>query len=362
MWRRHPCIVSYWHDGEQIFENYATGVRISAEPPAADILNFFSRWRSADALIDSLPEYTSRSLRAAVQKLDRLSFLVRSGRPVDERVQLLERWGGWNPSASFYHMSTKDMRFAHDPSVVDRHLRRKARHIPPPPVVKRYLPAVGVPLPPADTHGEFPQVLLARRTWREFSRRQVTLAELSTLLGLTWRVQGWLDIPGQGQMPLKTSPSGGARHPLEAYVWARRVRGLRPGFYHYACDRHLLERLTSGGARRRVTSYLPTQWWFASAPALVFMTAMFPRVQWKYEFPRAYRVVLAEAGHFCQTFCLTATWLGLAPFCTMALADSRIERDLGIDGITESVLYVAGVGRRPEDRARWPEYTPHVPD
>jgi hypothetical protein len=31
----------------------------------------------------------------------------------------------------------------------------------------------------------------------------------------------------------------------------------------------------------------------------------------------------------------------------MALADSRIEQDLKIDGTTESVLYVAGVGARP---------------
>jgi nitroreductase len=77
------------------------------------------------------------------------------------------------------------------------------------------------------------------------------------------------------------------------------------------------------------------------------MTAVFPRTQWKYEFPRAYRVVLAEAGHLCQSFCLTATWLGLAPFCTMALADSAIERDLRIDGLTESVLCAAGVGLRP---------------
>ena len=42
-----------------------------------------------------------------------------------------------------------------------------------------------------------------------------------------------------------------------------------------------------------------------------------------------------------------ATWLKLAPFCTMALADSKIEKDLGVDGITESVLYAAGVGVRP---------------
>ena len=79
----------------------------------------------------------------------------------------------------------------------------------------------------------------------------------------------------------------------------------------------------------------------------MLMTAVFPRTQWKYDIARAYRVVLAETGHLCQTFCLTATWLGLAPFCTMALADSKIERDLGIDGITESVIYAAGVGVRP---------------
>jgi hypothetical protein len=36
--------------------------------------------------------------------------------------------------------------------------------------------------------------------------------------------------------------------------------------------------------------------------------------------------------------------MGLAPFCTAALKDSMIEKDLGIDGISESVLYVAGVG------------------
>ena len=64
-------------------------------------------------------------------------------------------------------------------------------------------------------------------------------------------------------------------------------------------------------------------------------------------YARAYRAALAEAGHVCQTFCLTATWLGLAPFCLMGLADDEIERDLGIDGITESVLYAAGAGVRP---------------
>jgi hypothetical protein len=120
--------------------------------------------------------------------------------------------------------------------------------------------------------------------------------------------------------------------------------------------RRELERLSKDATPRQVTKYLPGQSWYNAASALVLLTAVFARTQWRYPFARAYRVVLAEAGHLCQTFCLTASWLGLAPFCTMALADSAIERDLGIDGVSESVIYAAGFGTRPGgvDWAPWP--------
>jgi nitroreductase len=85
-----------------------------------------------------------------------------------------------------------------------------------------------------------------------------------------------------------------------------------------------------------------------------------PRVRWRYEHPRAYRSVLLGAGHLCQTFCLVATWLKLAPFCTQALEDSRIERDLGIDGVNEVILYAAGVGSRPRG-GKWVQWPPDPP-
>ena len=91
---------------------------------------------------------------------------------------------------------------------------------------------------------------------------------------------------------------------------------------------------------------MPAQPWCEELSALVFMTGLFAREQWCYKTPRAYRTVLVDAGHLGQTFCLVATRLGLAPWTSMALADSRIERDLELDGITESVLYAAGVGAR----------------
>jgi SagB-type dehydrogenase family enzyme len=348
LFRRESSLVCHWDGDRLVFENYATGVRLSASPLVCQLLHLLGRWRSFDELCAELPDYTRSSLRFAAAALERHSMLRRSDRPVDARILALDAWSSWNPSAGFFHLSTKDVPYARDLEAAERLLLRKAKHAPMPPPIKRYRNAPHIRLPQAKTDGAYPDVLLARRTWRAFSRQRLSLPDLSTLLKLTWGVQKWLDLRGLPRTPLKTSPSGGARHPIEVYVLALRVDGVPRGLYHYAADRHQLERLKSGATARQVLAYLPTQRWFTGAAALSIMTAVFPRTQWRYQFPRAYRVVLAEAGHLCQTFCLTATWLGLAPFCTMALADSRIERDLGIDGVTESVLYVAGVGARPK--------------
>ncbi|HEY1472283.1 MAG TPA: SagB family peptide dehydrogenase [Candidatus Acidoferrum sp.] len=202
-----------------------------------------------------------------------------------------------------------------------------------------------------DWAGEFNRVLRERRTWREFSRKPLDLRRLEALLWLAFGVQGWVKIPGVDRLPLKTSPSGGALHPLEAYVLVRNVTGIAPGIYHYDDESHSLELLRAGCNRAEIKKLLAGQHWFCDCAFVVFLTAVFQRSQWKYEHPRAYRVVLAEAGHVCQTFCLTATWLGLAPFCTMAFADTKIEQALGVDGIGESVVYAMGAGLRPRRAA-----------
>ena len=205
------------------------------------------------------------------------------------------------------------------------------------------MPVVALRRPDADD--PFAQVLRARRTWRRYSSEPVALDELATILALSAGVQQWV-LAGNQKIPLKTSPSGGARHAVECYVVARDVRGLKGGVYHYAPDRHVLSRIGARVPLARMRAYVPGSEYFANASAMVFFTAIFARILWRYPYARAYRAALIEAGHVCQTFCLTATRLGLAPFSVMALADSVIERDLGIDGISESVLYAAGVGGR----------------
>jgi SagB-type dehydrogenase family enzyme len=270
--------------------------------------------------------------------------------------EALASWNEWNPAAGFFHRTTRDVTYVADLETSSRQIRAQARRQPMPPAVKRYRAAHVVPLPKPGASGEFAQTLLTRRTWRQFSTRRVSLQALATVLGLTFRVQRWIELPGVGRLALKTSPSGGARHPIECYVLPLRIDGLARGLYHYRPDRHVLERVSAGATPAHVAKYLPGQAWYGDASVLVLLTAVFARTQWKYPFARAYRVVLAEAGHLCQTFCLAASWLNLAPFCTMALADSLIERDLGIDGVTESVIYAAGFGARPDgvDWAPWP--------
>jgi SagB-type dehydrogenase family enzyme len=285
-----------------------------------------------------------------IERLVSLSLLDQSNRPRDPRVTAMSGLDRWNPEAGFFHIATRDVPFTTRRKAAPE-IAGRARGPAMPPAVKRYRGLPQIDLPRPQQNGPLPSVLRARRTWRRYSRLPVALSELATILAFTAGVQHWVRSGGL-RIPLKTSPSGGARHPIECYVIARDVRGLRSGIYHYASDRHALERLGGPVPIERMRAYLPSSGYFAKASAMVFFTAVFERILWRYPYSRAYRAALIEAGHVCQTFLLTATWLGLAPYCVMGLADSLIERDLGIDGIRESVLYAAGVGRPPRG-ASW---------
>jgi len=258
-----------------------------------------------------------------------------------DRRALGSAWDTWLP-ARFFHVATKDVRFD---SQTENYRPRGDQTLSRPPLTKR-MPGRLLRLAKPARAGEFGSVLLGRRTWRAFGPQPVPFAELSTLLNFTAGVQAWAETRTEGFVALKTSPSAGARHPIETYVAALACCEIPQGLYHYSADRHGLTRINTIN-RVGVRAMLPQQPWYAASGAVVFFTAVVGRTMWRYPYPRAYRALLIECGHVCQTFCLTATWLGLAPFCTMALADSAIERKLGIDGVTEIVLYVAGVGSRP---------------
>lgn len=355
--RRATTVVVYWQKDRIVLENYFAGNRITANPLAVVLLDYFKDWRTLSEFKSAFSRYSAADLGLALRQLLKRRLLIREGSrdaKVDARFQ--RTWSSWLPAPGMLQFGTRHARYDSNLRAAWRRLRKRAEEQSAPSSVKHHVGADQVWLPPAQTSGTLPDVLLARRTWRRFSNASIPLQHLSTLLGLSWGVQRWVKFPGIGRLALKTSPSAGARHPIEAYVLATNVEGLSSGLYHYAADTHCLERLKAHATSQELVDFVGNQWWYASAAALILMTAVFARSQWKYQDSAAYRTVMIDAGHVCQTFCLLATWLDLAPFCTMAFDQTLVEKKLGIDGVEESLIYAAGVGTRPHgvDWAPWP--------
>ena len=336
-YRRSPGLVLYWNDAELVCFDCVSGRRFAVDP---EVVNFLHRL-GAESRTDVDEAATLRSL-------SRLGLVERE--PSARRAWA---WAPWMPEAAFFHFATRATKFLPDPREQDVALREKAVQVPQPPPTKS-LPGRRTKLPAPLDVGELSDTLKRRRTWRNFSTRPIPLALLATVLQLTFGVQRWGTVTGQGPVVLKTSPSGGARHPIEAYVLAANVDGLPRRAYHYDAATHELVDLHRSVSPARLERMLGNQDYYRGAAAVVVMAAVVARSMWKYPRSRAYRVILADAGHLGQTFCLTATALGLAPFETMAFLDADLERYLRIDGVNECAMYVVGVGSPAREHAARP--------
>jgi SagB-type dehydrogenase family enzyme len=343
--RSARCQSAYWHNGDLRLVNYLTRSRFAANPIVLELLRFFfSPGTIRDAMLE-FNSYTRESVGETILQLIEAQLLLECDSPEALRDEQADSsWGPWLPEGGF-HFLTKDAPYVGGDWTIDR-LMQTIPNTPQPPLFKKTVGAESLALPLQYTETDsFFQTLHARRTQRKFSAAGVSLESIAQLLQTTWGIQGYIETKYFGPLPLKTSPSGGARNPIEVYLMALKVTGLDAGLYHYDARDHALERISPEATPQMARAYCADQPYVARAAALFIMTGVFARTMWKYHHPRAYRVVLLDAGHLGQTFCLTATRMGLAPFSTAALKDSLIENDLGIDGIAESVLYVTGVGR-----------------
>jgi SagB-type dehydrogenase family enzyme len=345
------CQIAYWEGEKLQIANYLIRRTFSANPAALEVIRFFLTPRTIQEALGEFRAYSRESVAKAILQLIDAQLLLEYGSAESERDELVgSSWKPWLPEGGF-HFMTKDTPYVPWDWPIERKMKTLPA-TPAPPQFKTIRGADVIRLPPHEiARDTFFKTLHARRTHREFARGKVSLRQVSNLLQTTWGVQGYLQTNVFGPLPHKTSPSGGARHPGEVYLMALRVDGLERGMYHYQSKDNCLARLPAKVSPRIASAYCADQLYFSGASALFIMTAVFARTMWKYGRARAYRVVLLETGHLCQTFCLTATRLGLAPFSTAALRDTLIEQDLGLDGITESVLYVAGVGLVPRGPA-----------
>ena len=287
-----------------------------------------------------------------------------SDRPEDARsAAILEsedrsRSIGWHPLARLYQgmtgwagiMGDEGQRPHGDTAQRERLQAHTRRHGPVPTHFPEHADHLGViPLPSVRTDGPFFDLLRQRRTTRHFDTRQPLPGEpFAQVLQMTFGAMGIEELAPGVTAVKRTSPSGGALHPIEAYPLVIDVEGLAPGFYHYRGQDHALELavpLERDDARSLANRLVIGQDYFADAAALVFHVARLDRQYWKYrQHPKALRVVLLDSGHLSQTFYLAASHLGLGAFYTAAVNDADIARILCLDSSARMVIGANGIG------------------
>jgi len=184
----------------------------------------------------------------------------------------------------------------------------------------------------------------SRRSRREYSGEPLGLAELSSILYYSVGVTGKAWWGG----PKRAYPSAGALQPIEAYVYAGMVEGVARGIYHYNPGSHCLEPIKMGDYTRPLWEAGLGQEHLRSAPAIIILTAVYPRTAWKYGL-RAYRYVHWDAGFAGENIYIACEALGLATVAVGAFYDEAVCRLLEIDCDNEIPMLLFPVGKRPAE-------------
>ena len=328
-------------------------------PAELTVLRVASRWSSPAALVKR-SKLDRGAAVATVRKLLRAGFLIVEGtRAAAEDERFATEWE-WDLRAGMFHLSTKDSNVASE----EKELEYLADLIENNDPIDLYSkndptkPIVALKRPKLATRGL--ELLAKRRTRRFFDGKPITTEQLGDCLFAGLGITGFvLDaVPKYGKLPLKLTPSGGARNPYEAYVMANAVTGLERGFYHYSAFEHSLG-LVAGEPLPVPQKILGGQEWYDRAPAIVFLVANFQRSQWKYKHPMVYRAVMIEAGHIGQNLMLAATAHGLSCSPTGLCADRAVEDLLGLDHVMHGIPYVIGIGHTRKTGMDWGTFEPH---
>lgn len=190
----------------------------------------------------------------------------------------------------------------------------------------------------------FDEVISSRRTKRDFADEGLDIDDLSKILHQSYGVTGQAIHPGGEIQYLRASPSAGALYPAEIYLGIRKVHPLDAGIYHYFVPNHELELLKKGDPTEELFRVCCRQEYARQASVIVLISGVLNRTKRKYG-ERGYRYALLDVGHLGQNIYLACTALNLAVMTTCGFYDNEANRLLRIDGIDESMLYVAFIGK-----------------
>lgn len=182
---------------------------------------------------------------------------------------------------------------------------------------------------PLETKKSIEECLLKRRSVRYFTKKELTLEEISTLL---WASQGITEK----RMGFRTAPSAGALYPLEVYLVKR------DGLFHYIPQGHKMEKLKSKDLRDELCRAALSQEYVKEAPCVFIITGIPKRITGKYG-ERGIRYMWIEVGHTAQNLLLEAVALSLGGVPIGAFFDDEVAKILNLSE-GEVPLYIIPIG------------------
>jgi SagB-type dehydrogenase family enzyme len=199
-------------------------------------------------------------------------------------------------------------------------------------------PQITLPLPRSLSTETLDIVIKNRRSIRNFSKKALTLEQLSYLLWASTGMQR-----KEHSFEFRTAPSAGALYPIETYVVINNIKNISKGVYHYNIKKHCLEEIKTGDFRKDITEAALNQQMCYYASVVFVWAAIFNRSKCKYR-ERAYRYIYLEAGHIAENLALSATSLKLGSCQIAALFDDEVNELINLDRKNESTIYMSVVG------------------
>jgi SagB-type dehydrogenase family enzyme len=193
-----------------------------------------------------------------------------------------------------------------------------------------------------------PQPAEAAKTLVEALERPESALDdaLLVLLSLTFGVVGRAYPEWDGAPTFRrTSPSGGGRHPSEAYVAVLSDSRLECGWYHVAVEEPALERLDVPLEADELDDLLPGSVGRADfrVGAAILLTTVFERNMYRYREPRTFRTVHMDVGHLVGTIFMLSRLLRLRARANCAPDPHAVEHPLGLHWLEEGMQYAVAL-------------------
>lgn len=345
-----PGVQLVWRNGQLIADNFLLHRSCEIAEDTVTLMLVCAEQKSA---AQATTELSRRGFDVDVEEVTKaLVLLVEAGvltTTADrDALAACQSWSRWGPEASYFHFATKDAPYI-EPGGAEADYIAELVSGQQPAIGKRYPSAPRLPLPRAqrrraNTETGFFDVLGRRRTVREFDEAAVTFETFSLLCDLSFAPQRYVDAGGFGLLPFRNYANAGARSELEVYANVRRVEDLEAGLYHYNAIDHVLEFMRPELDTEGMAHLSYDQPMCVDAPVSFVITARVDRMGHKYRHSRALRAIYMDAGHLGQSFALIATALDLGPWQTAAFRDTFAEELLGLDGVSETAIYLLGAG------------------